>query len=218
MKTIPMIFNTDMVKALVNGLKTVTRRPFKLPEGWELRDRELSQFTKGHPKKGKWGAVIRRESFPNKYQHDLVPAPCFVGDLLYVRETFCVGRVDEIDAEHPADRHLYVSQCQGDNQNLPKQWLMEEGICIDEVVFTPSIHMPRKASRLTLKVTDVRIETMKELRQDHEQVSREGFGSFPQFRHTWREIYGQCEPGDLVWVIEFEVIHQNIDTYLKQVA
>ncbi|EOH0514096.1 ASCH domain-containing protein [Vibrio fluvialis] len=178
MKVKPMIFNTEMVKALLDGRKAVTRRPWK-----------------GNSHK-----------------------PCNVGDLLYVRETFCIGKIDECDAEHSADRHLFVSQCKGDNSYIPKQWLLDDGISIEDVTFKPSIHMPRSISRITLKVTDVRIEKLNDLRKSDEQVKKEGFDNWPQFKHVWEIIYGQSKPNDYVWVIEFEVIHQNVDKYLSSLS
>ncbi|CAH0531091.1 ASCH domain-containing protein [Vibrio hippocampi] len=201
MKTIPMIFNTDMVKALVNGRKTVTRRPAK---GVTYSDRMGFVFNGyahgiGSNHRETMNNIIKR---PVK-----AGCPANVGDLIYVRETWADAGANA--PELTLYKANYPEHVPAHYENVPS---------LAEIKWTPSIHMPRWASRLTLKVTDVRIETMKELRQDHEQISSEGFGSFPQFRHTWRKIYGQCEPGDLVWVIEFEVIHQNVDTYLKQAA
>lgn len=205
MKTIPMIFNTDMVKALLDGRKTVTRRPLKVPENWQLRDRKLSTITSRHPKKGKWGALIQNLTDIDFPQADLITAPASAGDLIYVRETWAEAGANA--PELTLYKANYPEHVPAHYENVPS---------LSEMKWTPSIHMPRRASRLTLKVADVRIETMKELRKNQEQISREGFGSFPQFRHTWREIYGQCEPDDLVWVIEFEVVKQNVDNYLKQ--
>ncbi|EJB5271336.1 ASCH domain-containing protein [Vibrio vulnificus] len=201
MKTIPMIFNTDMVKALVNGRKTVTRRPAK---GVTYSDRMGFVFNGyahgiGSNHRETMNNIIKR---PVK-----AGCPANIGDLIYVRETWADAGANA--PELTLYKANYPEHVPAHYENVPS---------LSEIKWTPSIHMPRLASRLTLKVTDVRIETMIELRQNHEQISREGFGSFPQFRHTWREIYGQCEPDDLVWVIEFEVIHQNVDTYLKQAA
>lgn len=76
-----------MVNALLDGRKLVTRRPLVIPEGWELHDRKLSKITSSHPKKGKWGVLIRRGVDTDFPQTNLVPAPCFIDDLVWVRET-----------------------------------------------------------------------------------------------------------------------------------
>jgi hypothetical protein len=219
MKAVPMIFNTEMVKALLDGRKTVTRRPMKKqPEDsgdgfdWWPSDYHQSMLRVSN---------IESVECNNKRQFlkDCISeASPFgsIGDLLYVRETFCIGKIDECDAEHPADRNLFVSQCKGDNNYIPKQWLLDDGISIEDVTFKPSIHMPRRASRITLKITDVRIEKLNDLRKSHEQVRKEGFESWPQFKHVWESIYGQSHPNDYVWVIEFEVIHKNVDEVLRE--
>lgn len=221
MKVKPMIFNTEMVKALLDGRKTVTRRPMKKqPENsgqgfdwWPsdhhqsmLRVSDIDSVECEHKRQFLKDCISEASPFGG------------VGDLLYVRETFCIGKIDECDAEHPADRHLFVSQCKGDNNYIPKQWLLDDGISIEDVTFKPSIHMPRHASRITLKVTDVRIEKLNDLRKSDEQVKKEGFENWPQFKHVWESIYGQSKPNDYVWVIEFEVIHQNVDKYLSSLS
>lgn len=78
--------------------------------------------------------------------------------------------------------------------------------------------MPRGISRITLKVADVRIEKLNDLRKSDEQVKKEGFENWPQFKHVWESIYGQSKPNDYVWVIEFEVIHKNVDKYLSSLS
>ncbi|MCG6364204.1 hypothetical protein, partial [Vibrio fluvialis] len=103
----------------------------------------------------------------------------------------------------------------------------------------PSIHMPRTASRLTLKVTDVRIERVQDITE--EQCWKEGIehidgqfdihqlsemaktfdGTFEDakalFACLWDSIYQNWNQNPYVWVIEFEVIHQNVDKYLESV-
>lgn len=97
-------------------------------------------------------------------------------------------------------------------EDEPEDWFYRGPEFVGKV---PSIHMPRWASRLTLKVTDVRIEKLNDLRKSDEQVKKEGFENWPQFKHVWESIYGQSKPNDYVWVIEFEVIHKNVDKYLS---
>ena len=213
MKTIPMIFNQEMVKALIDGRKTVTRRPikyFKDPAHWSLRieDNRLMQSLNGH-----------RETPTG------LSVPFKAGDLIWVRETFCLGRLDEVDAEHPADRTLFVDQCCHDNYFVQKEWAVSKGAEeLDEVKWKPSIHMPRKASRLTLRVTDVRCETVQQITE--ESAQKEGvapafideFGNCPTtprfkngFYKVWDGIYSNWDENPWVWVIEFEVIHKNVD-------
>ncbi|EJK2192927.1 hypothetical protein NK499_002943 [Vibrio cholerae] len=229
MKVVPMIFNTDMVKALMAGDKVVTRRPLIIHEGWELKDRKLTKITSSHPKKGKWGALIRQETFDDKYQHDIITAPCFVDDLIYVRETFRLfNHSDECGCSDycscpPSGTPVYFATCGGDSESKWK----------------PSIHMPRAASRLTLKVTDVRIEKLQDITED--QCWKEGVehidgqfdihqlsemaktfdGTFEDakalFACLWDSIYQNWKENPYVWVIEFEVIHQNVDKYLESV-
>ncbi|WP_253254587.1 hypothetical protein [Vibrio parahaemolyticus] len=211
-KAVGMIFNTEMAQMLYLNEKSVTRRPIKFPDGWELKDTNLSVITSAHPKKDKWGAIVQKGVSTQFPQSDLIPAPCAPGDYIWVRETFCMGRVLDHDSGHPASDYLYVEQCEDkSNYTVSKAHCSLDRVQVDDVVWTPSIHMPRKASRITLKVTDVRIETLSELRNDEDQLRKEGFANWPQFKHTWQSIYGLSKPSDYVWVIEFDIVYKNIE-------
>ncbi|WP_070964836.1 ASCH domain-containing protein [Vibrio sonorensis] len=216
MKEVPMIFNTDMVKALLDGRKLVTRRPLTIPECWELHDRKLSKITSSHPKKGRWGALIRKGIGTDFPQSNLVAAPCFVGDLIWVRETFAaLGHNDyeQVNPNNLSSIHEYrykaserdsIANCK-DHEVRGYKWV-------------PSIHMPKTASRLTLKVTDVRIERVQDITE--EQAEKEGMEParpsslwYPyrtSFMDVWDDIYSNWNQNPYVWVIEFEVIHKNI--------
>ncbi|MBL4278807.1 ASCH domain-containing protein [Vibrio fluvialis] len=194
MKVKPMIFNTKMVKALLDGRKTVTRRPVKFSRGenWHLSivDGKLCESLRNF------------KPMPTGIQF-----PCNIGDLLYVRETFRLyNNSDECGcSDHcncPASGIPLYFATHGDSESKWK----------------PSIHMPRSISRITLKVTDVRTEKLNDLRKSDEQVKKEGFENWPQFKHVWESIYGQSKPNDYVWVIEFELIHQNVDKYLSSLS
>lgn len=206
MKAVPMIFNTEMVKALLDGKKTVTRRPMK-PQPTDSGNGYM------------WWPSCTLETMVNLdkakgdlYWDGLASDICplaSVGDLIWVRETFAaLGHDDykQVSPRHLADIHEYRYKA-SERDSIAN--------CLDHEVrgykWVPSIHMPRTASRLTLKVTDVRIETLSELRKSKEQVEREGFDSFPKFKHVWQSIYGDCHPKSYVWVLEFDVIRRNID-------
>lgn len=204
MKTIPMIFNQQMVAALADGRKTATRRPLS---NQPIKNGAFWDF--------KWGAGSSLDYLPIVAGHATAnAAPFKVGDLIWVRETFCLGRLDEVDAEHPADRTLFVDQGCGDEYFIQKEWAVSKGADeLDEVKWKPSIHMPRKASRLTLRVTDVRCERLQKI--GRQQVIKEGFNDWTGFAFAWSCIYSSSGKGwdesPWVWVIEFEVIKSNID-------
>jgi len=212
----PMIFNTEMVQALLGGRKTQTRRPINISDGWELKDQHICRIIT--PKPGRWGAMQRRALHDSEYEHQVTPTPAMPGDLIYVRETFRIlDSDDECDCEYPCSHPGPGSTVYfADNRELDRKW-------------KPSIHMPRWASRLTLKVTGVRVERVQDI--SPADCIAEGFagghGSIPgymysatpkeHFSSTWQSIYtGSWERNDWVWVIDFEVIRQNVDEYLKR--
>ncbi|HDZ9226535.1 TPA: hypothetical protein RUZ17_002988 [Vibrio cholerae] len=209
MKVVPMIFNTDMVKALMAGDKRVTRRPVKI---------DYERGMNGPVVRGRNGEVSVLSFAPIA---GLCPFGNF-GDLIYVRETFRLfNHSDECGCSDycscpPSGTPVYFATCGGDSESKWK----------------PSIHMPRAASRLTLKVTDVRIERVQDITE--EQAIKEGINKHHQlpvfkspigyhtspvyaFEELWNSIYGNWEENPYVWVIEFEVIHQNVDKYLESV-
>ncbi|MBY3671915.1 hypothetical protein HKH62_04960 [Vibrio cholerae] len=209
MKVVPMIFNTDMVKALMAGDKRVTRRPVKI---------DYERGMNVPVVRGRNGEVSVLSFAPIA---GLCPFVNF-GDLIYVRETFRLfNHSDECGCSDycscpPSGTPFYFANCGGDSESKWK----------------PSIHMPRAASRLTLKVTDVRIERVWDITE--EQAIKEGINKHHQlpafkspigyhtspvyaFEELWNSIYGNWEENPYVWVIEFEVIHQNVDKYLESV-
>lgn len=213
MKTMPMIFNSEMVNALLSGEKTVTRRPMKIPANWQLRDRNLSKITASHPKKGKWGALIQNLTDAKFPQADLVAAPAYIDDLIYVRETWANAGANA--PELTLYKANYPEHVPAHYENVPN---------LSKIKWTPSIHMPRWASRLTLKVTDIRIEQVQDITE--EQAINEGMQPArpsslvmpyrTSFMDIWDNIYGSWTDNPYVWVIEFEVINQNIDSFLNK--
>ncbi|ELE1938592.1 hypothetical protein [Vibrio cholerae] len=227
MKVVPMIFNTEMVKALMAGDKVVTRRPVS-PQP------EISDYGYDWWPSKKFGSMVQVSGFEKidcDYKRDLVEEMARdacpianIGDLIYVRETFRLfNHSDECGCSDycscpPSGTPVYFATCGGDSESKWK----------------PSIHMPRAASRLTLKVTDVRIERVQDITEEQaikegmptdEECQRmaieSGLGWYQKpdiwFKNLWDSIYGNWHQNPYVWVIEFEVIHQNVDQYLQSI-
>lgn len=135
----PILFNTEMVRAILDGRKTCTRRVIKHNTEAVLN----SPYHMKHPEvEDAW--LIRR----------LCRSPYEPGDILYVRETWdCYPEYEDENA--PA---IYYYKADGDlrpeeYREICKGWL-------------PSIHMPKKAARIWLKVTDVRVERLQDITDD----------------------------------------------------
>lgn len=231
MKCTPMIFNREMVCALLEGRKTVTRRPLKIKPEWHFE--KIGKITSSHPKKGSWGAFVRKGAGTDFPETDLIKAPCWIGDLIWVRETFKV----DVNSYNDLSGEYVVMYPATDDCKLFTPSYDNNDACAflsEKKHFTPSIHMPRWANRLILKVTDVRIERVKEITDD--QAEKEGMMTTEasqkkaiecglswferpavQFKNLWQRIYEDWESNPYVWVIEFEVVNQNIDKYLNGV-
>lgn len=203
MRERPIIFNTAMVKAILEGRKTQTRRLVK-----EKLISEQAEFESGNRPN-----VIHSEPSLKYYIDNSCPFGQ-VGDHLWVRETFCIGSIEEQDHYQGWPKPLYVYQ-DGDPKQYPihKEWCLSEGISFDDVQWKPSIHMPRSACRIVLEITNIRVERLLSISES--DCVKEGIGSSllrdckkPKFMQLWGEIYGEgtCLDNPWVWVIEFKVI------------
>jgi hypothetical protein len=213
----PLIFSAPMIRALLGGRKSQTRRILKNQETWDRID-----------------AIVKR--FPNQK----AGVPYRVGDLLWVRETFCpvddsqFGEARWIDyratpkyeSSHPAGWH-----------NAPDD--------PDALKWRSCMFMPRTASRLTLKVTGVKVERLLDISE--EDAKAEGFEAGPlndgfgprdfgdgwtvespggwasaagHFQILWTKLHPDWDGYSSPWVvaIAFDVFKQNIDTYLREQA
>lgn len=117
----PVLFNTEMVKAILEGRKTVTRRCVKSRQ------------------------------------------PAHIGDILYVRETW--GKIKN------GIEDKYVYRTDGRYPTLG------DGCCFMNFKWKPSLHMPKEAARIFLKVKDVRVERLQDITE--EQTEAEGFKFTP---------------------------------------
>ena len=192
----PIIFNTEMVRATLDGRKTVTRRLVK-PQP------EVDNIGLFHWKCFSDIVGVNELRFKlSKSKH----APYQPDDILYVRETFVQA------ARHifwyKADDKDFLKNC--------KSW-------------KPSIHMPKEAARIWLKVTDVRVERLQEITADG--IRREGLSSMAvhagdmeiaikEWELLWNSTikksdlssYG-WEANPWVWVVEFIKIDKQEEKY-----
>lgn len=181
----PILFNIEMVRAIMEGRKTVTRRVVKpQPKGAHtvLDCDDYEQTFDMLCGNGGEGGVFLDWA-------ETIKAPCWAGDILWVRETW---------AKNPfGDGHIYPTEVPGAGQ----KW-------------KPSIHMPREAARIFLLVTCIRVERLQDC--GNMQAKDEGCVSCSQFARVWDStikpadlhLYG-WEANPWVWVIEFERISKD---------
>ena len=187
----PILYRTEMVKAIMAGLKTQTRRPaWKPVEPWEPGEQIWEpgggSYTTEKPPKPK----------PTHWQK-VQP-----GDRLWVRETW--GAWPGLMS--PIDYSTVVYRADDPPISNPNwRW-------------RPNIHMPRDLSRLTLVVQDSRTERLRDITED--DAIAEGMGVFPQsmsatkrFREIWEAIHGASnwEANPEVVVITTHTVRCNID-------
>ncbi len=153
-RVLPILFNTDMVRAILREVnyKTTTRRAIK---GY-IPDDAIFGYTIFTPK----GYISCRGTFADGYGEKFFKLPCQKGDILYVRETYCPDYFDFVTQY--GSRNAYKADY--DNAVLSSD--------ITEPKWTPSIHMPKEAARIWLKVTDVRVERLRDI--TNEQILGEG--------------------------------------------
>jgi hypothetical protein len=212
-KAKPILFNTPMVQALLEGMKTQTRRIIKpSPSTSPIRNLD------GHWYQGIQTGNVEKIKCPFGK----------VGDLLYVREA------TEVDFK--ISDAVFLSKYSADNSPVlygyDKDAEEYEGVRWNYFKDKrPSIHMKREFSRLTLEITDIRIESLQDISE--EDAKAEGFESLilhedgedvcvlrskDVFFETWDALYGQTENEEapLVWVIEFKVHKCNVDSFKEE--
>lgn len=232
LKTKPILFNTEMVRAILDGRKTVTRRVLK-PQP-EKAHNIMDYDNDAHTVDFHCGNCTPNGTFIDWTK--TVKAPYWYGDILYVKETwksFCgmlYGRengtyipLDDFEGyQYKADEQCICTKginpfCDGfDDQKCD--------ISFDDK-WHPSIHMPKEAARIFLRVTDVRVERLQDITP--EQIDAEGCkeyaysaktGELLPSKPTWFKMiwdstikksdiakYGWAA-NPYVWVIEFERI------------
>jgi len=207
----PILFATPMVRAILDGRKTQTRRIVK----GVRRDNCLSLKK---PTKTRVGIVTHVLDAPER---GLCPygKP---GDRLWVRETFVTG--------WPCGGDGTPMQFDEDGKELPPKvwyrasqpglhWVDGDGDLTDHVPWKPSIHMPRWASRITLEVTGVRVERLQDISEADARaegvaptgyMATKGAEHIAGFRLLWEQINGAGSwvANPWVWVVEFKRVEQ----------
>ncbi len=221
----PILFNTDMVRAILDRRRTVTRKvikpanPFRNKEGY-------------HQGNGLWIDGYSKNDEPNGHIKDYSVSSCWMtrkyylekyapyqpGDTLYVRETWNTNPLHDYGNE--SNKYVYKADYDGH---------------AGEFGWSPPIRMPKEAARIFLRVIDVRVERLQDITE--EQAIKEGFKGvrcrcggtayactdcyntgwveppYVGFMYTWDStikkkdlvLYG-WKANPWVWVIEFERI------------
>ena len=197
-RVLPILFNTEMVRAILDGRKTCTRRICKDANECTVPDMEFYNADR---------RTYAVHNFVDKeHMEQLSTAertcPICTGDILYVRETW---------KEAPKGYYYY------------EDWQKDD--IADVTKWKPSIHMPKEAARIWLKVTDVRVERLQEISEDGAKAEGANFKNgknvgfeekmnrtaIERFTEIWnstikksdRDRYG-WDANPWVWVIEFE--------------
>lgn len=218
MRILPILFNTEMVQAIIDGKKTVTRRAVK----YKYNNTEMEMKTDKYGmrlieiQKDIEGETFGKNADGSTWHRLRVyiepKAPYQIGDILYVRETWCRWYL-------PHGDFIYRYKAIAPNGNRVPTG-PEYDAEVDVRPWSPSIHMPKDAARIWLRVTDVRAERLKDITA--KQCVKEGVEisalndvgeefARGMFSDIWESTikksnidrYG-WEANPWVWVIEFE--------------
>ena len=222
----PILFNTEMVRAILDGRKSCTRRIVK--------PQQLVGLLPDKCKNGVPEEFLKEKKLMFKPYCDMTDielintaykAPYQTGDILYVRETVWqkVGHYLDIDGETKGifyNEYKYVATDDDPKVGWNHSWVKR-----------PSIHMPKEAARIWLKVMNVRVERLQEITEDEavkegiyqsnckecnvpfgcDACPDEGYNEIDEFADLWNSTikksdldrYG-WDANHWVWVIEFE--------------
>ncbi|MGV5219661.1 hypothetical protein [Pseudomonas aeruginosa] len=203
----PILFNDQMVRAILEGRKTVTRRAVK-DTGFYAIDAAIH---------GNEVALREREALSTRCPFGQP------GDRLWVRESHAqVFEVDIPDGRpagpigtagspgRPDWKCRYVYRSDGEMPNVQWHHVGDS----QPVRWTPSIHMPRRASRILLEITAVRVERLQDItpnqciaegawREKDKELGR-GQEAIAAFADLWRSTGGDWDANPWVWVVEFK--------------
>ena len=207
----PIIFNTDMVEAILSGRKSQTRRLIKTENASAWR-------AVNHCHESDFGSevpcfIARKRATEAR---GILYPPYDIGDTLYVRETYQHVFYDD---GTPCNRYVYRASEEAvefEMREIHWKW-------------KPSIHMPKKAARIFLRVTDVRAERLQEITLS--DMEKEGlytespytpghYAYAPGMGLHWRRLWNSTvkdtsshgwDANPWVWVISFEQCERKIE-------
>ena len=219
----PILFSAPMVRAVLEGRKTVTRRAMKCqPDADASITVESYNVTvtnrRGYQEAGPeiFGAWWRDGESGCKCPYGKP------GDRLWVRETFIdlrgTGVEHRPDPDGPLQRYAYAADCRPGSHS-------DEARKDFGLKYKPSIHMPRAACRILLEITDVRVERLQDITEeqaktegvrlytDHAELGDwwhvegiETYSADPRksFELLWSSVGGDWNANPWVWVVEFK--------------
>lgn len=188
-RVLPILFNTDMVRAILDDRKTATRRVIKHPPHPDMPDNH------NYCKMPLWMRIGKNEyGFRTLHYMDVIEqnpfkqtryfeslAPYEKGDILYVRETWC--NLNTLSCP------CYYYKA---SDNLP-EWAFGG--------WNPSIHMPKEAARIWIKVKDVRVERLHDITE--EQAEAEGL--YKGWRLTKTSSFASTAKQAFMWVWDMTI-------------
>jgi len=213
----PILFSAPMVRAILDGRKTVTRRPVKAD--WVQSERAPINTAPGLFHFWCSGEHVCPYGEP--------------GQRLWVRETWYCDHDDVMRGPYLKPDDLDVSEAREDGTLV----YAADGLTpyeADQPIWKPSIHMPRWASRILLEITDVRVERLQDISDgqavdeglvwegvkdgqaywnhtdhryppgSHQQFSVSGTDAVSAFRNLWKSTGGDWDANPWVWVVEFK--------------
>ena len=218
MKERGMIFNGELVRAILDGRKTQTRRVMKVqPESNQLGLLLITDSTK-RSDIGKYHWA-ESNATGNHVRSKLFSCPFgAAGDRIWVRETFCP--VD--DTQYGGEKWVDYRATPRYEASHPAGWDSAPNDA-EALKWRPSINMPRWASRILLEITDVRVERLNAISQEDAQAEGmelagwrptysdpdsggEVMTPYDNFAELWSSIYGEesWNANPWVWVISFK--------------
>lgn len=245
----PILFKTEMVRAILEGRKTVTRRVVKMrgltPD--EIGRKDYCGMINGlNDKDGLFAGFYKDSDIftvdgITHIDAEYAKSAYLPGDVLYVRETWNRGYIDSSDAEL-SNEHWFEEYHKRDGSYLDgisryvyraditraeeyELGTLDEDNALRPMPWHPSIHMPKEAARIFLKVTDVRIERLQEIKSNEcvaegavkrpDYTKRHDLVLHNRYRQEFAELWDSTvKPADLdrygwaanpwVWVISFE--------------